>query len=276
MSRGKERLKRMILLFIQQFSDPYYQGFAAQIAFFIMLSVVPTIVVMSQFLGLLNINHLDFLDTWIDQYITAEMGTEIKKLLSNRASISNNIILIVMAVWAASRAQFALMRIANYTLSGGRTTGNFFKERFRSLRTMIMTILVIAFVIVILVYGKYILQLMMGRLIEDRLIARIWYWFRWPLAMMLYFLIVIYNYHVMPLEKQSLRELLPGSIFGSVGMMIITLFYSAYTSTIVNYNIIYGSLSSIVGLLFWFYFLAWILVLGILVNKVFTDTRGMK
>ena len=44
----------MIILGIKQFSDPYYQGFAAQIAFFIMLSLVPTIIVISQLLGILH------------------------------------------------------------------------------------------------------------------------------------------------------------------------------------------------------------------------------
>ena len=39
-----------------------------------------------------------------------------------------------------------------------------------------------------------------------------------------------------------------------------------------NYDILYGTLSSIVALLFWFYFLAWVLCLGILINKVLDDT----
>lgn len=56
--------------------------------------------------------------------------------------------------------------------------------------------------------------------------------------------------------------------------MIVTIIYARYTTHVANYDIIYGALSSIVAVLFWFYFLAWVLCLGILVNKVWDDTES--
>lgn len=270
---GKNRLRQIVLMGIKQFGDPYYQGFAAQIAFYIMLSVVPTIVVMTQLLGMLNIRTMDFVNDWINQYITPEMAKIIKGLLRNSSSPGNNITLILLAVWAASRAQFSLMRIANYTYSNSRSTGNFLKERLRSLKTMVMTILTIAFVLVVLIYGKKILYAFVGGMVEEYTITLVWTYFRWPLATILYFLVVLYNYFVMPAYKLNVRTLVPGAVFGAAGLVVVTFFYSVYTEHMVKYNIIYGSLSSIVALLFWFYFLAWVLVLGIIINQAFRDTR---
>lgn len=270
---GKDRLRQIVLMGIKQFGDPYYQGFAAQIAFYIMLSVVPTIVVMTQLLGMLNIRTMDFVNDWINQYITPEMAKIIKGLLRNSSSPGNNITLILLAVWAASRAQFSLMRIANYTYSNSRSTGNFLKERLRSLKTMVMTILTIAFVLVVLIYGKKILYAFVGGMVEEYTITLVWTYFRWPLATILYFLVVLYNYFVMPAYKLNVRTLIPGAVFGAAGLVVVTFFYSVYTEHMVKYNIIYGSLSSIVALLFWFYFLAWVLVLGIIINQAFRDTR---
>lgn len=270
---GKDRLRQIVLMGIKQFGDPYYQGFAAQIAFYIMLSVVPTIVVMTQLLGMLNIRTMDFVNDWINQYITPEMAKIIKGLLRNSSSPGNNITLILLAVWAASRAQFSLMRIANYTYSNSRSTGNFLKERLRSLKTMVMTILTIAFVLVVLIYGKKILYAFVGGMVEEYTITLVWTYFRWPLATILYFLVVLYNYFVMPAYKLNVRTLVPGAVFGAAGLVVVTFFYSVYTEHMVKYNIIYGSLSSIVALLFWFYFLAWVLVLGIIINQAFRDTR---
>lgn len=270
---GKDRLRQIVLMGIKQFGDPYYQGFAAQIAFYIMLSVVPTIVVMTQLLGMLNIRTMDFVNDWINQYITPEMARIIKGLLRNSSSPGNNITLILLAVWAASRAQFSLMRIANYTYSNSRSTGNFLKERLRSLKTMVMTILTIAFVLVVLIYGKKILYAFVGGMVEEYTITLVWTYFRWPLATILYFLVVLYNYFVMPAYKLNVRTLVPGAVFGAAGLVVVTFFYSVYTEHMVKYNIIYGSLSSIVALLFWFYFLAWVLVLGIIINQAFRDTK---
>ena len=55
----------MVSLGIRQFSDPYYQGFAAQLSFYIMLSLVPTVIMLSQILGIMDIS-LEFLaNGWI-------------------------------------------------------------------------------------------------------------------------------------------------------------------------------------------------------------------
>ncbi len=272
--RARERLKKMVQLGFRQLGDPYYQGFAAQIAFFMILSVVPAVIVTTQFLGLLNIQRLDFLDNAITEYVTPRMASMIRSLLRNSSSPGNDIILIIVAVWASSRAHFSLMRIANYTYSSSRSTGNFFRERLRSIRIMIMFMLTLTFVIVVLVYGEKILFVVFGSIARDYEITRVWTYFRWPLAAVLYFLVVFYLYYAMPNVKMTARELLPGTVFGSTGMIIVTLIYAWYTDYIVRYNIIYGSLSSIAGLLFWFYFLSWVLVLGILINKVVKETKG--
>ena len=63
----KSRLLQMILLGIKQFRDPYYQGFAAQMSFYIVLSLVPTLIVLTQILGLLEIS-MDIIITLYDKY----------------------------------------------------------------------------------------------------------------------------------------------------------------------------------------------------------------
>ncbi len=269
----KSRFGRMFVLGFKQMQDPYYQGFAAQMSFYIMLSLVPTFIVLSSLLGLLDIST-DFINDWIGQYVAPAMAETLQGLLRYRSATTSNVVMIIMALWAASRAQFSMMRIANYTYSGGRTTGNFFKERLRSLRTMAMTMFTLAFVIVIPVYGEMILKLVFGKIIEGSLIDSLWTFLRWPLAGALYFLMVSYNYYVLPTERMRFREIVPGSIFGAIGMLVVTIVYSNYANYVVNYDIIYGSLASIVALLMWFYFLSWALCLGILFNKVWKDTKG--
>lgn len=269
----KHRLMRMLFLGFRQLQDPYYQGFAAQTSFYIMLSLVPTLIVLSRLLGFLDVS-VDIISEWITLYVAEDMADTLKELLNHRPAPTSQVIMIIMALWAASKAQFSMMRIANYTYSGGRTTGNFWTERLRSLKTMAMTVFTLAFVIVIPVHGKTLLTLAIGRILDGTVIDQIWTILRWPLAGTLYFLMVSYNYYVLPTEKLSFREIVPGSVLGAVGMLVVTIVYSYYASYTANYDIIYGSLANIVALLIWFYFLAWALCIGILFNKAWKETKG--
>lgn len=188
-----------------------------------------------------------------------------------------NIFFLIVAMWAASRASFSIMRITNYTLTDGRNTGKgYFSERFRAVKTMGITIITIVISLVILAYGKLILTAIVAALGLDTavIVESTWMWLRWLLGFAIYFFMISYNYYILPTKKVEYRKVLPGSIFASVGLLLVTWLYSRYTNSLADYDLLYGALSSVVGIMFWFYFLAWVLCLGVLCNKVWEDTSG--
>lgn len=276
----KSRFGQMILLGIQRFQDPYYQGFAAQMAFFYLLSIVPLIIVFSQLLDVFSIST-ELIEKLLKQYAGGVIGDSVSGWLEGSGSVTTNIVLIATVLWSSSRAQFAMTRITNYTLTAGRSTGKgYFQERFRSIVTILITIFSLAFALIVIVFGEKILYVVLSGL-EVMLnvkyeVDNVWMGLRWVFAFALYFLMVTLNYYIIPTERGRIREVLPGSIFASAGMLIVTLIYSKYTNYALsagNYNILYGSLASIVALLFWFYFIAWVQCLGVLFNKVWKDTK---
>lgn len=97
---------------------------------------------------------------------------------------------------------------------------------------------------------------------------------RWVIGFGLYFLTISYNYYILPTQRVKYRQVIPGSIFASAGMLIVTLLYSMYANTLADYDLLYGALSSVVAIMFWFFFLAWVLCLGVMCNKVWQDTDG--
>lgn len=264
----------MVFLGIRQFRDPYYQGFAAQISFYLLLSIVPIFLLLTQLLGYFNLSVEDLMD-WISMYTGNEVSGLLRSLTRFSSAGAGNIVFVAVALWASSRVQFAIMRITNYTFTDGQNTGKgYFRERFRAVRTMIITISTIGLSLVILGYGDLLLLTVVKilHLDADKYINSIWMYLRWFLGLALYFLMVSCNYYILPTNRLPFRKILPGSIFASGGMLIVTLVYAKYTTNVANYDIIYGTLSSIVAILFWFYFLAWVLCLGILVNKVWDET----
>ena len=269
----KDRLLQMLILGIRQFRDPYYQGFAAQISFYLMLSLVPILMLITQILGYFNLS-LETVLGWVEDYTGSEVSGMLTSLTEFSSAGAVNIVFVAVALWAASRAQFAIMRISNYTFTDGKSTGKgYWRERFRAVWTMAITLIALLFSVLILAYGGLIVDACMQFLPMDGVyLVDLFRFLRWLPAAVLYFLMICYIYYIMPTEKISFRKILPGGLFACIGMLVVTILYSKYINNIANYDILYGTLSSIVAILFWFYFLAWVLCLGILINKVLDDT----
>lgn len=267
------RTKRMVVLGIQQFRDPYYQGVAAQLAFFMFLSILPTFILLSQVLGFFSIS-LSGIENWVDINISGSGVETIRRMLNYKPSGINSVFLAFTAVWAASRVQFAMIRVTNYTLTDGEMTGEgYVKDRLRSIKTILITVFTVAFGLVALVYGPIILKLVFGRVLGTQITEAAWMALRWPLAAAMYFLMISYNYYVLPSFKVRYRDIVPGSIFASAGFLVVTYVYNLYTQVSQNYNILYGSFSNIVVLMFWFWFISWVMCLGVTLNRVWWATR---
>lgn len=267
------RIRKMIILGIQQFQDPYYQGVAAQLAFFMFLSILPTFILLSQVLGFFSLS-LSNIEQWVDINVTGAGVDTIRRMLNYSPSGINSFFLAVTALWAASRVQFAMIRVTNYTLTDGTMTGEgYVKDRLRSLKTILMTIFTVAFSLIVVVYGPIILNLVLGKVLGAKITEAAWMALRWPLAAALYFLMISYNYYVLPSIRVRYRDIVPGSIFASIGFLAVTFVYNIYTARSVNYDILYGSFSNIVVLMFWFWFIAWVMCLGVTINRVWWATR---
>lgn len=274
MTKLINRLKRMFIVGFRQIQDPYYHGFAAQISFYLMLSVVPIFILIVQLLGLFNINMETALNV-ITPYIGERVSAMISPLVEFNSIGFGNIVFLFIAFWAGSRASFAIARITNYTMTEGANTGrNYFVERVRAVLTMLLTILALVAALIILCYGKIILLgvLTLLRVEDTSFIDSFWMWLRWPLGFVLYLLIIGYNFYILPTEKRPFKTVIPGAVFASTGMVVVSWAYSFYTGTLVNYDITYGALSSVVAIMIWFLLLSWVMILGVMCNKVFEDT----
>ena len=264
----------MFIMGFRQILDPYYHGFAAQISFYLMLSVVPIFLLLIQLLGLFNISTETALNV-LEQYTGRHMSALISSLFEFNYIGFGNIIFLVIALWAGSRASFAITRITNYTLTEGENTGkNYFIERARAILTMLLTMVSLVIALIVLCYGKIILLTVLTVLhVEDTsFVDSFWMWLRWPLGFVLYFLIIGINYYILPTVRKPFKTVIPGAVFASFGMMIVSWIYSFYTGTLVDYDITYGALSTVVAIMIWFLLLSWVIILGVMCNKVFADT----
>jgi membrane protein len=166
-------------------------------------------------------------------------------------------------LWAGSSLAFSLSRLTTYTISYGRYRFSFFTERLKSIPIAGLSILVVAVTLVGYVYGELIAKRILQNAYLQDLISNL----RTPVLTLMFFLVILTNYYVLPRIRVPMRAVLPGAIVATIGIMTVTWFYSIYISRASNYNLLYGAFSNIVAMMLWFYLISWVLCIGMMFNK---------
>ena len=257
-----KRVRKICFHLWRQFDDQYYAGFAAQIAYFFFMASVPMLIVLTQVLGIFDVS-MDFIRDWLEQHLSTEMGSFLEGLFRASSTSVSNIFMIILALWASSSLAFSLSRLTTYTISYGKYRFNFFSERLKSIPIAAGSILVVAFTLVGYVYGELIAK----RVLQNPQLQQIITDLRTPLLGVLFFIVILANYYLLPRIRVPVAAVLPGAVVATVGIMIVTWFYSLYISRAANYNLIYGAFSNIVAMMLWFYLISWVLCIGMMFNK---------
>ncbi len=257
-----DRFRKICFHLWRQFDDQYYAGFAAQIAYFFFMSSVPMLIVLTQVLGIFDVS-MDFIKEWLETHLSTEMGGVLLRLFSASSTTLTNFVMILLALWASSSLAFSLSRLTTYTISYGKYRFNFFTERIKAIPIAMGSILVVAATLVIYVYGELIANRVlqntrMGNLIND---------LRTPVLGVLFFVVILANYYLLPRIRVPIRAVLPGAVVATLGIMTVTWFYSLYIARATNYNLLYGAFSNIVAMMLWFYLISWVLCIGMMFNK---------
>ena len=235
---NKDNLIKIVFHIFRQFDDQYYAGFAAQVAYYFFMASVPTLIVLSQVLGVFDLS-LDIIKNWLNHNVDSQLSGFVMGLFSASSVRLGNFIMIFLALWSASALEFSLSRLTSYTLTEGAYKFNFFAERLKAVPAAAITIFAVAFTLVVFVYGEDIFyKLFNGGILAKALIA-----LKLPIV----------------------------AVFSSFGLLIATTIYANYISYSVNYDILYGAFASIVALMLWFYIISWILCVGMMFNKAWDE-----
>ncbi len=246
----------------RQFDDQYYAGFAAQIAYFFFMASVPMLIVLTQVLGIFDVS-MDFIRDWLEQHLSTEMGSFLQGLFSASSTALSSFFMVILALWASSSLAYSLSRLTTYTISYGRYRFSFFTERLKAIPIAAMSILAVAVTLVGYVYGELIAK----RILQNTYIEGLISGLRTPVLAVLFFIVILANYYLLPRIRVPVAAVLPGAVFATIGISIVTWLYSQYISRATNYNVLYGAFSNIVAMMLWFYLISWVLCIGMMFNK---------
>jgi membrane protein len=172
----------------------------------------------------------------------------------------------VVAVYYASNAVMALMRSFNRSLHTFKERG-YVNERWTAIKltTVLITMLIVT-VSLLVTQGELFQWLMETLEIENRFVRQLIYSVRWIIIILLILGSIGYVYKYAPAITKRWKLASPGAIFATVLVVLSTFAFSFYVNNFGSYNKIYGSIGTIMILMFLIYLNSLILLIGYELN----------
>lgn len=262
--RTKDNTLEYINKIVEILKKPEMGVLPGQLAFFMLLSLVPIITLIGYGAGLFNIN----MDTIIDLLNKIVPGGA-EALVPYISGNSIDLFLTIMFIWMfylASNAFNTVIVISNRIY--GIDKSNWFKRRIKAIIMTLVLVLMIIIVLLVPVYGHKILEIfdVIDFLNISDAVVNFYHAFKIPLTWLTMFIVIRSIYEISPDRVRKNSHLNTGALFTSIGWSIVTAIYTIMAKNVATYNIFYGALSNIAFLMLWLYFMSFIFVIGLCLN----------
>ena len=262
--RTWNRLKKWFKRIIRIIGRPEMVILPGNIAFALILSIFPAIMILGYIISSLNISA-DTILNLITVNFPEDIYELLLKFLSVEASSGMALLTFIIGLYFSGNGTKSIIVAANILYKAEEK--NFLKRSVKSFFLVILLMALFAFTMFVLGFGSSILKTIITRLDGDY--DKIYQFFtvlRWPISFFLIYFFVKILYTIAPSVSIKSKTVTKGALFTTFGWIIATFMYSIYVTNIARYDIFYGSLSSIIVLMIWVYILSTILVIGICIN----------
>ena len=246
--------------------DPTVRILPGNVAFFLILSLFPLLMLVGYVASLCGLS-INFVVDIIHNTIPDEMAHTIIEVISGKSFDSTIGISMIVGFILASNGTHAIILASNALY--GFPADDFVRRRVKAMFMIILLVVLFVFIILFLAYGNVITKIAIEvfhlKWFESSLYT-VFSIIKWPVAMFLMFWTIKLIYVIAPDWKILSKNTTKGALFTTLGWTISTFVFSYYVTHFANYDIFYGSLSSIVVLMIWVYVLSYILILGIAIN----------
>ena len=182
-----------------------------------------------------------------------------------------------VALWSVSAVARTLTEAFNVAYQVAETRRRW-KQLMLSLAFGPVLALVVIVSVALMLIGPQLVGSIAALVDLDELFVRLWGWLRFPVALLLLAVALSVVYRFGPNAKQRFRSVVPGAVLSVVLWAISSVGFSFYLANFANYGVTYGSLGAAVGLLFYLYLCASVVLFGAEFNAAIshpiTDTRA--
>ena len=271
---GVEKIKKAVK-FIQGFavnlSEKHMSAYAAQAAYFIILSFIPFMLLLMTSIKYTPLTREEVINV-VMQVFPENFEGFIRGIVGEVYAKSLGVVPIsaLIALWSAGKGIQALTNGFN-TIYQVQETRNFIVTRIRSVIYTLIFVIAIVLTLILQVFGNSLQRELSNRFpFLDRLVTTI-ISMRLLISLGLLSLVFLMLYKFIPNRKATFRSQLPGAVLSAVCWTTFSFFFSIYLDFFNNAANMYGSMTTIVLILLWMYFCMIFVMIGAQVNYYFEE-----
>jgi membrane protein len=245
---------------------------AAELAFWFLLGFFPMLLSVTSMVSMISSapGSQSTLMKYVGELLPSSATSLTRQVLAQTTGSGRAWFSLVFALWSSTSATSGLIDTLNaiYEVKESRP---WWKSRLIALALAIATGVLLTAALIIVVYGPVILR----QIAPGTVAFEVWNIAQWPAATVLLILALLGLYRFAPnIQGQKWKWLLPGSIIAAGIWMTVSVLFKLYIRHFSDFGVLYGSLGTLIILMFWFYLSGIAILIGGEINATLEDAAA--
>ena len=258
------------VFFVRGLTQGYLTSRAASISFSVFLAIFPFLIFLFTIIPFIPIEHfqLSLLKIIEDFMPTMAYDTVRETIIDivTRPRSSLLIINLILTLYFSTNGVNSLIEAFNNTYHSHETRSSF-KQYLISILIVLINSFLLILAIGLITFGSSLLHWILPYNIESSIIVVfLLQLLRWLIITGLLLMAISIIYYLAPAKHRSFRFLSAGSLLATILVVITTLGFNFYVDNFSRYNVLYGSLGTLMIVLVWIYINSISLIVGFELN----------
>lgn len=266
--------RTLIYTLIKRLKNDDLTAYAAQITFYMILSLFPFLAFLGSLLSQIRFANVErIIEILVSmRTIPAPVAELIASVFQNlqHGAFSSYPLYIVVILYSASKCTRGIMNgihMAYQTTETRSIIKRFCLSTFYTICFAIVIVLFIGFVL----FGEQFMNTIFTFLGLADIFRQLLTFLRFLVPLFFMFITYLLLYRFIPTKPLKFGDVYLGAMFSTVCSFLVSQLFSIYVSNFNNYTSLYGSISSIIVLLLWMYLISIILLLGAMLNAILDE-----
>ena len=258
-------------MFLDKCKRDNINAFAAQSAFFIIVSAIPFLMLFSSLLQYTPVTEgvlMNIINHTLPTYVAPFFVSIVDEVYNKSIGIVS--VAAVVAIWSAAKG-FQYIANGLNVINGLEETRNWFVLRFWAIIYTIVFVIAVVITLVLLVFGKSLKMVILQYVPILAGVTEIVLRLRSLIMLGILILFFAVLFQMIPNRKASFRLQLPGAVLCAVAWYVFSFGLSIYVGYFNGFSM-YGSLTTIVLIMLWLYFCMYIMMICAEVNVMFEES----